>query len=302
METLKTFDGLMSRFASISPRKRVAVVCPDDAPTIGVIERCISEGLADMELIATTETASALISHNFCKHPSVNITIVPDKDNAAITAVKMIHDGRADVILKGNINTDNLLRAVLDKQSGLLPKGHVLSHVALTQIPGFNRLLMFSDAAVLPEPDLTQLDAVIRNDVALCRRLGWESPNVALIHFTEKFNDKFPVTTYYREILNRASQGDYGPINIGGPMDVKCACDIHSAEIKGLSSDMAGIADLLIFPNLAAANTFYKTLSLFARAEMAGMLTGTISPVVVPSRADSDESKLLSLAMACVVS
>lgn len=290
----------MRRFATLTPRRRVAVVCPDDEPTLGVINRCVSDGLAYMELIAPEGHHHEAARIAAAYPGSAALTLTSGKDEAAASAVSMIHQGRVDVILKGNINTDNLLHAVLDRESGLLPRGRVMSHVAVTQIPGRDRLLVFSDAAVIPEPTLEQLDSIIRYDTELCRRLGISDPAVALIHFTEKFNDRFPITTRYAELIRRADRGDYGAINLGGPMDVKCACDLHSAQIKGLKSEVAGRADLLIFPDLVAANTFYKTLSLFCHADMAAILTGTIAPVVVPSRADSDESKLLSLALACV--
>ncbi len=301
METMKNFDQLILRFAS-DHRKKIAVVCPDDEQTLSVVNRCLGNGLAHIEMISTSENAgnASEIVQEF--PDSASLTICPDKDRAASTAVRMVHEGKADVILKGNINTDNLLRAVLNKQDGLLAKGEVLSHVAVTSIPGLDRLLVFSDAAVIPEPDLRCLDAMLRYDVALCHRLGIECPKAALIHFTEKFNDKFVVTTYYKELLERAAEGQYGTMKLGGPMDVKCACNRHAADIKGIKSDVAGMADILIFPDLTAANTFYKTLSIFADAEMAAMLTGTKAPIVVPSRADSDESKFLSLALACVCS
>lgn len=301
MESITNFESLVRHFYNITPRKRVVVVCPDDAPTLGVISRCLRDRVVELLLVARADRAEAA-RETVAKHSSDDVTLieVPTADEAAATAVRMVREKRADVILKGNINTDNLLRAVLNKECGLLPHGRVMSHVAVAEIPGYDRLLTFSDAAVIPSPTLDQLDAMLHYDVDICRKLGHENPKVALIHFTEKFNDKFVITTYYREILSRAALGQYGTAVIGGPMDVKSACDAHAAAIKGIISPVVGKSDLLIFPDLVAANTFYKTLALFANAQLAAMLTGTDAPIVVPSRADSDDSKFYSLALACV--
>ena len=198
------------------------------------------------------------------------------------------------------INTDNLLRAVLNKEHGLLPKGNVLSHITVAQIPTYNKLLFFSDAAVIPRPTLQQFEAMLMYDLEVCRRMGIEAPRVALIHCTEKVNEKFPHTLDYVELKARAAAGAYGEMYLDGPMDVKTACDPHSGEVKGINSAVGGHADLLVFPNVESGNTFYKTLSLFGDANMAGMLQGTSAPVVVPSRADSGNSKYYSLALACV--
>ena len=182
----------------------------------------------------------------------------------------------------------------------MVPPGGVLSHVAVAQIPLYHKLLLFSDAAVIPRPGLLQFRAMIANDIAICRKLGNAQPRVALIHCSEKVNEKFPHTLDYVQLKEEAQLGRFGSVFVDGPMDAKTACDRHSGEIKGLSSPVIGNADIMIFPNIESGNTFYKTLSLFGDANMAGMLTGTIAPVVVPSRSDSGNSKFYSLALACM--
>ena len=125
-------------------------------------------------------------------------------DEAAALAVQLVRTGEAEVLMKGLINTDNLLRAVLKKGEGLLPEGGVLSHVAVAQVPLYHKLLFFSDAAVIPRPTLEQYRSMIANDLALCRTLGCEEPRVALIHCTEKNNEKFPHTLSYVELKKEA--------------------------------------------------------------------------------------------------
>ena len=302
MEPIQDFSALVSRLRSFKKRKRVVVVCPNDAHTEYVIIRSLREGFADFLLVADTPHLlnAEYIRRQYPDHVSVYEASSPDK--AAQEGVLLVREGHADVLMKGIINTDNLLRAVLNKEHGLLPPGNVLSHITVAQIPSYNKLLFFSDAAVIPRPALPHFDAMIRYDVNICRRMGIDDPRVALIHCTEKVNEKFPHTLDYVALKERAEAGEYGKMYLDGPMDVKTACDSHSGEVKGISSPVVGHADMLIFPNIESSNTFYKTLSLFGDANMAGMLLGTTAPVVVPSRADSGNSKFYSLAFACVCS
>ena len=302
MEPIQDFAGLMSRLHSMKERKRVAVVCPNDAHTEYVILRSLQEGFADFLLIADTPH---LINSTYIQRQyphRVKVYEASNPDTAAQEGVSLVREGHADVLMKGIINTDNLLRAVLNKEHGLLPPGNVLSHITVAQIPLYNKLLFFSDAAVIPRPQLKHFDAILQYDIDICRRMGIPEPRVALIHCTEKVNEKFPHTLDYVALKEKAGAGEYGAMFLDGPMDVKTACDSHSGEVKGISSPVVGHADLLIFPNIESSNTFYKTLSLFGDANMAGMLLGTSAPVVVPSRADSGNSKFYSLALACVCS
>ena len=302
MEPIQDFSSLVSRLRSMKERKRVAVVCPNDPHTEYVILRSLKEGFADFLLVADTPHIlnAEYIRQQYPDHVKVFEASSPDV--AAQEGVLLVREGHADVLMKGIINTDNLLRAVLNKEHGLLPKGNVLSHITVAQIPTYNKLLFCSAAAVIPNPQLNHLDAMIRYNVDVCRKMGIESPRVALIHCTEKVNEKFPFTLDYVTLKERAEAGEYGSMFLDGPMDAKTACDAHSGEVKGINSPVVGHADMVIFPNIIAANTFYKTLSLFGDANMAGMLQGTTAPVVVPSRADSGNSKFYSLAFACVCS
>ncbi|MDE7406866.1 MAG: phosphate butyryltransferase [Muribaculaceae bacterium] len=300
MEAICNFEGLTKEFTQLGRRIKVVIVCPEDEATTDVVKRCIDEDVVDLTLVAYGDGLVTATELTALSDGKVKVVEASDVDDAALKGTKIVHNGDADVLMKGCINTDNLLRAILNKECGLLPQGHVLSHITLVQIPDRNKLLMFSDAAVIPRPTLDQLDAMVRYDVAAAHCLGIECPKTALIHFTEKVNPKFPHTLDYVIIKERAAAGNYGKMLIGGPMDVKTACDAHSGEVKGIMTPVTGDADILIFPNLEAANTFYKTISLFGHADMAGIMTGTTAPVVIPSRADSAESKYCSLAFACL--
>ena len=299
MEPLRDFSGLTRKLRTQNIRKRVVVVSPNDPHTEYVISRALQEGIADFLLVSDAKHIQNSLYIQDVFPENVNVVIVPNAEDAAREAVSIVKHGSADILMKGLINTDELLRAVLDKENGILPKGNVLSHVTLSQIPLYNKFLLFSDAAVIPKPTLEQLDSMIRYDIEICHKLGINEPRIALINSSEKVNPKFPHTLDYVTIKERAKNGEYGSVFIDGPMDVKTACDSHSAEVKGISSPVVGHSDLLIFPNIESGNTFYKAISLFGDANVAGMLTGTTVPVVVPSRADSGNSKYYSLILAC---
>ncbi len=305
MEPLINFEALLARYKSMGQRKKVAIVCPNDDHTEYVVRRCAEEDLVDLVLLTDGKESAGL--KEFCAGmPSERLTVIACADvvAAAKEGVRIVHDGEADVLMKGSLNTDTLLHEVIDKENGrgLIERGAVMSHLTLVEAPAYHKLLMFSDAAVIPTPGLDQYDAMVRYDSDTCRKLGIARPKIALIHFTEKVNPRFQVTTDYTELMSRASRGDYGDISMAGPMDVKTACDAESARIKKIGSDVVGDADVLIMPDLEASNTFYKTVSFFGKARMAGLVTGTTSPVVVASRADSAESKFYSLILACLAS
>ena len=300
MKNIKNFDDLLEHLRNARQRKNVAVACPADSHTHYVVKRALDEGIADFILVygAPETTEFENIRKTYGSH--VNAIYMSEPDDAARKAVEIVRNGEADVLMKGTINTDNLLRAVLDKNKGLLLPGHVLSHVTLAYIPTYNKMITFSDAAVVPRPTLKQFEAIIGYASAVCKDIGTACPKVALIHCTEKTSDKFAHTISYAEIKRKAAEGAYGNIFIDGPMDVKTACDSESGNIKGMSSPVIGNADALIFPNIESGNVFYKTITQFAGATTAGMLCGTTHPVVVASRADSCESKFYSLALGVI--
>lgn len=299
MNSTIDFLTLSELLRASETRRRVAVAKPGDAHTREVVMRSLQEELADFLLVADTqsrESADKIMQDN----PG-HVKVFYEDDDAATArkAVELVKNGDADVLMKGTLNTDVLLRAVLDKEHGILEKGSVLSHVTVAQIPLYNKLILFSDAAVIPRPTTEQFEAIIRYTTGVFRKISNGTPNVALIHCTEKTSEKFPHTISYADIMKKAEAGAYGDIVIGGPMDVKTACDAESGKIKGICSPVTGNADILVFPNIESGNVFYKTITVFGKALTAGMLCGTTAPVVVASRADSSESKFSSLILAC---
>ncbi len=279
----------------------VAVACPYDEETCEAVSRALADGLIKAVLVGEKDkTAASGLEKRF---PGLVTSVdASDSRDAAAKAVALVKAGEVSILMKGLVNTDDLLRAVLNKEDGILPAGTLLTHITVSEIPEMDHLLFFSDVAVIPYPTLEQRERMIELDLTIVRKFGVSRPKVALIHFTEKVNPKFPNSVDYQTIVERASQGAYGEMVAAGPMDVKTAVDLHSAQVKGIESEVCGNADLLIFPNIESGNTFYKTLSYFTKAKMAGILLGPSAPVVLPSRSDSADSKYNSLALAAIAS
>ena len=262
MSSILNFNDLTGMLARTHGRKRVAVASPADSHTEYVVERALNEGIADFVLVCVGECRPefAALRDRFAGH--VTVETEPDVDSAARRAVAIVREGGADVLMKGSMNTDNLLRAVLNKEHGILEPGRVLSHVTVTQIPAYGKLLVFSDAAVVPRPTLDQFDAILGYAVGVSRRLGVSRPAVALVNFTEKVNEKFPHTLYYEELKHRASEGRYGDVCVDGPMDVKTALDAESGKITNKTDNtgynFATASQPLIQGNIAYITTADK--------------------------------------------
>lgn len=275
METISNFGMLRERLLGKEPVQVVAVEANDEHSQ-WAIHRAEEEGWAKV------------------------INIQSDSvEESAQRAVRMVREGKAQAIMKGIVNTDVVLRAVLNKEEGLLPKGNVITHIAAMKIPCYHKLLFVTDVAVIPYPTLEQRKAMINYAITLCKVYGIEQPKVALLHCTEKVSPKFPITEDYVTIIEECRNGLFGNTIIDGPIDLKCAIDKEAALIKKLDSPVAGDSDVLVMPDIQAGNVFYKTITTVTDAELAVGLQGAACPISITSRSDSALTKYNSLAMAC---
>ena len=276
MKTIHNFEELRERLRQGAPC-RVAAIEATDSHSSEAVETAVREGWAKVTNLTTG-----------------------DPQRSADEAVQMVRNGEADVIMKGIINTDVLLRAVLNKEHGLLPKGNVLTHLSAIYLPMLGRIILMGDPAVIPYPTMEQREAMIRYTVKLAAAYGIEEPRIALIHCTEKVSEKFPLTLDYVQLIEKSKRGEFGKAIVDGPTDLKCAICKESADIKGIVSPLEGRADMLMMPDIEAGNVFYKTLTAFTDAQLAVGLMGATCPISLTSRSDSMETKLNSLAMACL--
>ncbi|MBQ8096982.1 MAG: phosphate butyryltransferase [Prevotella sp.] len=294
MKAIENFDELVAYLAGGMEPKRVAVVCPYDESTQGAVQKAMDEGFVKPILVGDPKLMGGALKE-------VPRLKAADDDDAAAKAVELVRQGMADVLMKGMLNTDNLLRAVLNKETGILEKGKVLTHLTCAQLPQYDKLLFMSDVAVIPQPTKEQREQQLRYLLRLCRSMGIKEPGVSLLNCSEKVDERhFPHTVEYRELVDRAKKGDFGACIVDGPLDLKTSLSGRALKKKGLSSPLRGHADALIFPDIQAGNVFYKTITLFCNATTAAILAGPDVPVVLTSRADDIDSKFYSLALACV--
>ena len=295
MQPVLNFAALTASLKAMGRRWRVAVVCGTDRATLEALMRGTAEGFIEPWLFIPENFNLKNLPGEVTTNPFFHIIPADSDEAAARAAVAMARRGEADLLMKGLIHTDTLLRAVLNKEEGILPRGRLLTHIAAAELPGYPRLLFFSDAAVIPYPTHEQRVQQVAYMIETCHAFGIEEPRIALIHCAETASEKFPHTMGYAEIAERAARGEWGRAIVSGPLDFRTSCDAVALATKGISSPIAGSADGLILPDIEAGNLLYKVLPLFAGAKMAGMLKGPQCPVVLSSRADDAETKYRSL-------
>lgn len=301
MSTISSLDQMVQHLIQSGLNKRIAVAVAEDDNTISALIEAKEKGFATPILIGNKSKIREVLAAANAKAEEYKIVDVPDQLNAAKEAVRMVRQDEADVLMKGLIGTDKFLKAVLDKEKGLLPPKAVMSYVCALELPKYDKLLFVSDTAVLPYPDLNQKIAMVNYTINMTRRFGIENPKIALIGASEKVNDSFHYSTDYTQICKMVDRGQIPHCTIDGPLDVFLACDKESVKIKGVPTPINGEADALIFPSLESANSFYKGLMLFGGGELAGLIQGTIKPVVVMSRSESQKSKFYCVALSCLM-
>ena len=294
--------GQMAETVRSSGRRyRIAVAWAQDPNTVGSLHRAVVEGFAEAIMIGNRQKMISVCHETGADPDLFTLVESDDEKSAAEMAVSMTRGGEADVVMKGLVGTDKFLRAVMDRDKGLLPPKAVMSYVCAVEIPAYHKLLFITDTAVIPFPDLDQKVAMARYAVEMARRFGIEKPRVALIGASEKVSDHFPNTLDYSVMCKMAEQGQIANCIMDGPVDLFLACDPESVRIKGVDTPLAGDADILLFPSLEACNPFYKGLMLFGGGELAGMICGTAKPVVLMSRSESELSKYYCVALSCLM-
>jgi phosphate butyryltransferase len=272
---IKSFIELQERLQQSGQKHRIAAVCANDEATRESLRMAEEAGLAEAVYVDDND-------------PTV----------AAANAVAMIRRGEADILMKGLIGTDQLLRAILNKETGLLPKGNVMTHMVMAELERYHKLLFMTDVAVIPYPTHEQRMEQVRYAAQICRNMGIEEPRIALLHCAEHGGKQFPFVDGYAEIIQKAEAGGFGPCRVDGPMDLKCACCPEALQAKGMHSSLEGDADVLVLPDLEAGNILYKALTFLVESKTAGILCGTQCPVILPSRGDSAEVKFNSILFA----
>jgi len=277
------------------------VAWAQDSNTVGALRKACEDGFAEPVMIGNPSEIERVAGEVGADISDFIIIPAFSEAEAAGKAVSMTRSGETDVVMKGLIGTDKFLRAVMDKENGLLPPKAVMTYVCAIEIPAYRKLLFITDPAVIPFPDLDQKVAMANYAIEMAHRFGIEKPKLALIGATEKVSRHFENTLDYSIMCKMAERGQIGNCIIDGPLDLFLACDPDSVAIKGVPTPIEGDADILLFPNLESCNPFYKGLMLFGGGELAGVICGPIKPVVVMSRSDSEKSKYYCIALSCLM-
>jgi phosphotransacetylase len=223
-----------------------------------------------------------------------------NEEDAVRIAVEMARNNKSDLIMKGLISTDKFMKALLNKEKGLLSPGTLLTHITLMNTPNYSKPLLISDVAIIPLPTFEQKKIMTRYLIDIAHKIGIVNPGVAFIAASEQIIERMPATTDAQKLKELWLQGYFPGSVCDGPMGLDIAIDKESAEIKNYKSSIAGEADCLLFPNIESGNVFYKTNTKFCGAQTAAIVIGTKVPTVLSSRGDNMETKLNSIAFAAL--
>ncbi|MDQ0269379.1 phosphate butyryltransferase [Cytobacillus purgationiresistens] len=292
-------DSLIEK-ATQYEESTVAVAAAEDEEVLEAVAEAVKRNMASFLLFGDKEKILQIINAHhaeIAKSDKLNIIHADSSAAAAEMAVKAVKEKKATVLMKGNIPTAVILKAVLNKEYGLRT-GNVLSHVAVFEVPDFDRFTIVTDAAMNIEPDLNQKAQIAKNAVGIAQGIGIETPRVAPIAAVEVVNPAMQATLDAAALTQMNKRGQITGCIVDGPLALDNAVSAIAAEHKGIKSEVAGQADILLVPTIEVGNTLYKSLIYFAKAKVGAVIAGAKAPIVLTSRADSAESKLYSLALA----
>jgi phosphate butyryltransferase len=289
------FAEILARAVGL-PDRRIAVCAAEHQEVLEAVDKARSLGIASSILVGNEAAIRRELAALGMDAADYEIIDVPTAAEAATTAVRLVADGKADILMKGLIDTNILLHAVLDKEHGLR-MGKVLSHVALFELHHYDKLLAMTDGGINIAPDVDTKEEIIRNSLQVTRALGIETAKVAVVAAKEKVSPKMQATVDAAELRTRHIEGAL----VDGPFAIDNAINREAARTKGITSEVAGDCDVLLMPQIESGNVFYKALVFLGHAWVAGIVVGARRPIVLTSRVDTEQAKLLSIALAMLV-
>jgi len=292
---VKNFDELLKLAVEKGP-KRISVACAQDDDVLKAIKEAYDRGIVNGYLVGDEAEIRKIASEINLNLSGFEIINILDMAEASLKAVELVSSGKADLVMKGLVDTSIILKAVLNKEIGLRT-GNVLSHVAIFDVPTYHKILLVTDAAMNIAPDVNAKKQIIENSLVVTKALNIDMPNVGIIAAKEKVTESMPATVDAGELVKMNKEGLLTGCAVGGPFALDNAVSKEAALIKGIKDPMAGDVDVLLCPTIEAGNVLYKALNFLANAKSAGIIVGAKAPIVLTSRADSDESKLNSIAL-----
>ncbi len=282
-------------------KKNLVAVWANDVYTISAVSKAIDMGIVNGTLVGDKKKIEQVCDSEGFDKSKFSIVHVNTDTEAGAVAVRLITDGKGDILMKGLLSTDKYMRAILNKEAGLLPPKAILSHVTVVENAHYHKLLIVGDVAIIPQPDLKQKVAIANYLIGTAHALGIEKPKLSVISASEQ------VLTGVESSVDAsiiAKMGDRGQIKgavIDGPLSLDASIDKESAITKGLGGEVAGNADCLLFPNIDSGNVFYKMNSKMSKADIGAFVAGAKVPCVLSSRGDSTKTKLNSIALCAML-
>ncbi len=283
------------------PSKRIGLIAAEDKDSIKAVFDAYNKQLVEPILIGNEKQIKQICEELNYSLDSITIYNYEKPEEAANFAVELAKKGEINVFMKGLISTKDYLRPILKKENGLV--SGILSHVALFELEHYHKPLMITDAALNIKPTVKEKIQIIKNAADVCYKLGIERPKIAYICAVEKVNpEKMPETEEAAILTQMAKRHQLGNIDFDGPLALDNAVSRHSVEVKKIDTTVGGDADVLVFPEIIAANVAYKSLAYLAGAAPAATIAGSKIPIVLTSRADSDLSKFYSILISIAIS
>ncbi len=278
-------------------KKRLALAGSHDQPALEAVLEAHRRGYIEPVLFGKLKETKNMASVLGYDLSAVECHDIDDIGSSVQQAVQAVSSGEAQVLMKGASGTAELMRGILNKEWGLRTGG-LLSHLAMFEIPGYARLLSLTDVAISIAPGFEDKTQITKNAIDFLHAIGNQSPNVAIIAAVEKVYEAMPATLDAEKLVELAKSGYFGRCTMEGPLALDNAISKESAEHKGIDSQIAGQADLLVMPQIESGNVLYKALNLFTKCKVAAVVLGAKAPVVLTSRSDSHEAKLNSILLA----
>lgn len=297
---LKNLDAILAAAQAKGGNKVLAVAAAQDPEVMAAIKGAYDLGLATAVLVGDSRQIQQAADAVGFDLSQAKIVDEQSPVQAARKAVELVRKGQAQMVMKGLLNTADILRAVLDKEIGLRT-GRVLSHVAIMEPQGYGRLLLMTDGGMNIAPDLMQKTQMIQNAVEVAHKLGMSCPKVAIIAAFEQVNPDMPATVEAALLAKMADRGQIKNCIVDGPIALDGAVSPEAAAHKGMQSPVAGQADILLVPFIEVGNVLYKTLTYLGHGKVAGIIAGAAAPIILTSRSDSPQAKLHSIATAVLM-
>jgi len=296
---LKNFETVREKALGKGPRT-IAVAAAADGHTMEALKALSEQAEVSLRLVGDSAGIAKLAGELSLALGPGDIIDARDDEEAAAKAVALARSGGADILMKGKLQTATLLKAVLNRETGIR-QGGLMSHLTVLESPGYHKLMFVSDCGFNTYPDAEQKKSIVENAVAFMHRLGYESPNVAALAAVETVSEKMPETEHAARLVRENAEGRLPGCTVEGPLSFDLAFSPESARIKGVRVGMTGEADLFLMPNIAAGNITIKAVMYLGGAKMAGCILGAKVPIVLTSRGASAEEKFLSFLLTLAV-